>query len=992
VSADEGTATRPRDALDRVRRVLHTLVVSRGTADGAELVLAQAVAGVGASGAALLHLPSGGGVEVLATAGVADDLVPCPDARLLPPGTPAGHAAALREPVWVTSRSEREERFPALPRPAGRDGACAALPLVCGRDLVGLLVLGWDADHRAGTDEVAFLAAVADLAALAVRAARSPDATGAAGRAARVPNPAHPVEATRPVDRTPSGGIEDLLRALFTEAPIGFALFDRDLRFVMVNEALAAVNGLPVEAHLGRFVRDVLPDIDDAAEEVLRRVLLTGEPLRDVEISGRTPASAQRRTWLEDFYRLRTPSGEVLGVAAVLSDVTAQRRSERRLRQVIDSLFSFVGLCLPDGTLVEVNRTALRGGGLTMADVIGHKVWQTPWVTWDPAVAERVRASVERARAGESSRFDLEVRMAHGNVIVDYQMVPVVEDGETVALVPSATDVTARRRSVEQATGLAHLARRLNAVSTVAEVADVIRRHASAAAGSRYAAVGLLDGDGATVSLLQPPDLPAHLHARYRTLPLGSPLHIVRAIRDSRTVVVADPVCPQDVDGDAELARRLREDRAEAGVGVTVATPLVGGDGVTFGAVSMGWPEAADLDDELAARVETIAELCAQSVERARLADARVVAAQRTAALAALAQGLASAVTTSEVTAAITRLTPGVVGARVASVELVGEQPARDGVGTPPALETLVRAASATLPLRDSAGRVIGRLTLGWRVPVRFEAVLRATLATVAELCGQTVERARLHAAEHELVEGLQRRFLRPLPDVAGTEIHATYLAAQRVVGIGGDFYDGVLLPDGRIAVVVCDVAGHGMEAAADMAQLRTVLSTLLAAGAPLGTLFVRAEQVLGQVADVSLATAAVAVVDLGADVVTYLHAGHPPFVLRSPDGVTRTLDGARGPLLGVSTLGGAGRQGVPATVPFAPGSILVGYTDGLVETRRTPLGAGIDALVEAVAQVGGPAGPPTAADVAAAVLERCVADRPLTDDVALLVLSRPAR
>ncbi|WP_088288047.1 SpoIIE family protein phosphatase [Kineosporia sp. A_224] len=999
MDAGEGTDARTRDALERVRLVLHTLVATPDETDAPTLVLTQAVAGCGATTGALLRIGAQGALEVAAAVG----LGPHDLARYaggLVPGTPVAHAAVLREPVLLSSRAEHEERFPALAGTAGPQGASATLPLVVGARLVGLLLLGWADERRPDRDGAAFLTTVADLAGLALRAgADAPPPRAPSGPP--VPSPAHPADVTVPA---PGQEVRALLRALFEEAPIGLALLDPDLRFAMVNPALAAVNGVPVEDHLGRHLTDVLPDIGDDAVAVLRRVLETGEPLRDVEITGRTPASPHLRTWVEDFHRVRSPSGEVLGVVAVLSDVTAQRRSERRLRQLIDSLFSFVGLCLPDGTLVEANRTAVEAGGLTMADVVGRKLWETSWFTWDDDVVQRAHASVLAGQRGRTSRFELEVRMAHGTILIDYQLVPVVEDGAVVALVPSATDITARRRSVDQATALAVLARRLNAAATVAEVGDAIGVHASAAVGSRFATVGLADPDGGTLSLLQPPDLPEELRLRYRALPLSSPLDVVRAVREQRTVVLSDPVRPRDVGGDAGVAAQVQADRAAAGVTLSVATPLLDAAGRAFGALTMGWASTDSLDDELTARVETVAELCAQAFERARLTDAHVVAAQRTGALAELAQELASAVTAADVACAVGRLAPAVVGASRARLRILeGEQPVRPESAALSALgatdlAAAHRPASVVLVLRDSTDSPLGTLELGWDVPVVLDPVLRATLDTVTELCGQTVERARLHAAEHELVEGLQRRFLRPMPEVDGLEMHATYRAAQTSVGIGGDFYDGLVLPDGRLAVVLGDVAGHGMEAAADMAQLRTVLSTLLAAGVPLERVFDRAEQVTGQVATVSLATAVVAVVDVTAGTLTYTHAGHPPLVLRGPDGATAPLEGARGPLLGVSGLvdrSGQPSRGAPVTVPFPPGSALVGYTDGLVEDRLATLDDGITALVGAAAAVvlTGPDGrwaPGSADRVAEAVLARCIGERALADDVALLVLTRP--
>jgi len=129
-----------------------------------------------------------------------------------------------------------------------------------------------------------------------------------------------------------------LLDTLFASASVGFALLDRDLRFARVNEALAQINGVPPEAHVGRTVADVLPDLDPAAMERMREVLRTGEPVPQIEVRGETPAEPGReRVWLESWYPARHPAtGEVLGLGAVVTEITDRvelLRAERRARR-----------------------------------------------------------------------------------------------------------------------------------------------------------------------------------------------------------------------------------------------------------------------------------------------------------------------------------------------------------------------------------------------------------------------------------------------------------------------------------------------------------------------------------------------------------------------------------------------------------------------------------------------------------------------------------
>ncbi|HMA46641.1 MAG TPA: PAS domain-containing protein, partial [Frankiaceae bacterium] len=127
-----------------------------------------------------------------------------------------------------------------------------------------------------------------------------------------------------------------LLETLITTAPVGFALLDTDLRFVLVNRTLAELNGVPVEAHLGRTVREVLPALADDVEPLLRRVLDTGRALVDVEVeTGETPRNpGRRRHWLVSYYPVPAPERErPYGLGLLVNDVTEHHeREEERAR------------------------------------------------------------------------------------------------------------------------------------------------------------------------------------------------------------------------------------------------------------------------------------------------------------------------------------------------------------------------------------------------------------------------------------------------------------------------------------------------------------------------------------------------------------------------------------------------------------------------------------------------------------------------------------
>lgn len=124
------------------------------------------------------------------------------------------------------------------------------------------------------------------------------------------------------------------LSSIYDTAPVGLAVIDTQLRFLRINERLADINGVPVQDHIGRTVSEILPALAPQAEQVLRRILATGEPLRDVEIRGHTPSMpGVEPVWLEQFTPLRDASGNIVAISVVAEEVTERRRLERELRK-----------------------------------------------------------------------------------------------------------------------------------------------------------------------------------------------------------------------------------------------------------------------------------------------------------------------------------------------------------------------------------------------------------------------------------------------------------------------------------------------------------------------------------------------------------------------------------------------------------------------------------------------------------------------------------
>jgi PAS domain S-box-containing protein len=132
-----------------------------------------------------------------------------------------------------------------------------------------------------------------------------------------------------------------------------------------------------------------------------------------------------------------------------------RRGAELSLGRVLDSLFAFVGVLAPDGTLIEANRAPIEAAGLSPGDVLGRKFWDCYWWSYSPEVQAELRRAVERALQGETVRYDVPVRMsADARMWIDFQIAPLRDpDGRITHLVPSAMDITSRREAERERLG-----------------------------------------------------------------------------------------------------------------------------------------------------------------------------------------------------------------------------------------------------------------------------------------------------------------------------------------------------------------------------------------------------------------------------------------------------------------------------------------------------------------------------------------------------------
>lgn len=261
-----------------------------------------------------------------------------------------------------------------------------------------------------------------------------------------------------------------------------------------------------------------------------------------------------------------------------------------------------------------------------------------------------------------------------------------------------------------------------------------------------------------------------------------------------------------------------------------------------------------------------------------------------------------------------------------------------------PALATAGIQSFALLPIR-SGRSLVAVLGIGWARPGGLTADARRLLAIAVSLGGAAFERAAAYDLDHHIADTLQRHLVTsPEMTVPGVTWAARYAPGAEDLTAGGDWYDVIDLGAGRVGVVVGDIVGHGIMAAAAMGQVRSATRALAPRESAVGVLEAL-DSFVETTGQGSLSSLAYVVLDPSAGTAEYAIAGHPPPLLRRPDGTTEFVHEARGPLLGVAVP--SARRSVVR--PFEPGSTIVLYTDGLVERRGESIDVGLDELARVV-------------------------------------------
>lgn len=305
-----------------------------------------------------------------------------------------------------------------------------------------------------------------------------------------------------------------------------------------------------------------------------------------------------------------------------------------------------------------------------------------------------------------------------------------------------------------------------------------------------------------------------------------------------------------------------------------------------------------------------------------------------------------------------------------------------------------------TSPLR-ARGRVIGVVSFGCSTSRRTYDTGDVTMANqLADRAAVAIDNARLYQHQQEVALTLQHSLLPDqLPTVPGLDVAARYLAATEGGQVGGDWYDLLPLPTGRVAVVIGDVMGRGVAAAALMGQVRAALRAYAGQDLPPAEVLTHADELVRGLADETIVTCVYGVYDPREQALVLCNAGHVPPLLLDIEGTDAadTVDATASPTRIDATasptridasgppLGAAWSEPYRHTTVHLPaGRMLALYTDGLVESHETDLDTGIDSLVQELHRA------PRELEAACDAVVTRLAPRG-TDDTALLLL-RPER
>ncbi|MBD2730319.1 PAS domain S-box protein [Nostoc sp. FACHB-892] len=245
------------------------------------------------------------------------------------------------------------------------------------------------------------------------------------------------------------------IESIYQSAPIGLNVLDTNLRFVRINQRLAQINGFSVEEHIGRTIRELLPNIADTAEELLRPVLEKGEPLLNVEIRGETPAQpGVERVWLESFLPLKD-GDRIIGINTVCQEITEQiqvdealRQSEERFRTMADNAPVMVWVTDATGYCTYLSQSWYEFTGQTEAIGLGFG-WLNAVHLEDFPFAQETFISANTHQKAFRAEYRLRRQDGEYRWAIDAASPWFEADGQYKGYIGSVIDITDRKQAEE---------------------------------------------------------------------------------------------------------------------------------------------------------------------------------------------------------------------------------------------------------------------------------------------------------------------------------------------------------------------------------------------------------------------------------------------------------------------------------------------------------------------------------------------------------------
>jgi PAS domain S-box-containing protein len=668
------------------------------------------------------------------------------------------------------------------------------------------------------------------------------------------------------------------------------------------------------------------------------------------------------------------------------------------------------------------NPAAERMYGWTAEETIGQPIS----LIVPPHRSGEERRILDKILAGDRvDHYETERITKDGRIItISLTVSPIRDgDGDIVAASVIARDITAKHRASELASRLHKVTSSLAKELDPDVVLAVILEQSVAALGADAGAVGMVEGE--EVVLAGHDGYTERGIADWDRFPLSADVPMSRAITSGEPIWTTSG---------EELVRRF-PDLADARVmfkSLAVLPMAAGGD--AFGAVALSFHEHREFGPEDRAFLVAAIQQAANALERAHSYEAQRIAEQRQRLLGEVGELLSQSLDPDAALVQLAEIAVRYV-ADWCAIDLLDEDVAIRSVavahvdpervrlarelrtsypvdpsaerGAPNVIRTGVTelhseiteemlaeaavddehlrmmrelglASAMIVPLR-ARGRVMGTISFVASDPQRrYDETDVEFAEDLARRAALAIDNARLFSREHEAAVTLQRSLLpQDLPEVEGVDLAALYEPAAPGWEVGGDWYE-VATGEDKVSVTIGDVAGRGIKAAAIMGRIRSVLGAYVLDGHPPADAIRRLDRLMGEATEMEMATIFHLDLDLRTHSARYVRAGHPPALLRLPSGEVVQLDGDGTPPLGILPDAGC----VEHEVAIPPGSLLLLFTDGLIERRDEDLIVGLARVAEALASA------PADAEGALAELAAAFRDELPGDDVAMLAMA----